>query len=91
MPKHRFGDFEIRDHAVLQRTNGDDVARRSAKHAFRVIPDGENLVGPRFDSDDRGFAQNDAVVFDVYESVSCAEIDADVIRKQVSKKLFEHD
>ena len=90
MAEHRLGDFEIRDDAVLQRADRDDIARRPAEHAFGVVADGEHLVGAGLDRHDRWLAQNDAVVLDVDQRVRGAEVDADIIGKQISEKLFEH-
>jgi hypothetical protein len=90
MAQHGLGDFEVGDDAVLEGTDGDDVARGAAEHAFGIISDGEHLIGAGFDRDDGWLAQDDAVVLDVDQSVRGAEVDADVIGKQVSEKLFEH-
>ena len=38
--QHFLGDLEVRDHAVLHGTNGDDVAGCPPDHFFRLFPDG---------------------------------------------------
>ncbi len=67
IPQHRLRDFEIGDDAVFHRPDGDDVARRAAKHAFGLLTDGKDVGRPAFDGDDRRFAQNHALPFHVHE------------------------
>ena len=40
---HLFGDFKIGNHAVAQRTNGMNVARRAAQHLFGFVAHRQNL------------------------------------------------
>jgi hypothetical protein len=42
--QHRLGDLEVRDHAVLDRADGADLARRAAQHLLGVVTDGEHAV-----------------------------------------------
>ena len=37
--QHLLGDFEVGDHTVLQRANGNDVSRRPPQHVFGFFPD----------------------------------------------------
>ena len=74
--QHGFGDLEIRDHAVFQGTNGYDVARRAAEHSLRFIADGKNAVGSLLHGHDRGFAQNDTLVFYEDQGVGGPQINA---------------
>ncbi len=90
MAQHRFSDLEIRDDPVLERADRDDVARSPSKHAFRIIPDGEDFVGAGPDSHHGRLAKDDSVVFYVDESVRGAEIDSDIVGKHVSKKFIKH-
>ena len=78
MPQHRLGHFEVRDHAIFQRAHRHDVAGRAAEHALGFVADGQHFVGARLHRDDRRFAQDDALIFDINQRVGRAEIDADV-------------
>ena len=78
MPEHRFGDFEIRDHAIFQRTHRDDVRGRAAEHPLRFVTDRQHFIRARLHCDHRRFAQHDALIFHVHERVGRAEIDTDV-------------
>ena len=90
MTQHGFRHTEVRDHAILQRTDRRDAARRSAEHALRVIADGHHFVGAGLHRHHRGLSQNDAVIFNINEGVSRAEIDTDVLGHK-TKKSAEHE
>ncbi len=77
--QHRLGDLEIGDDAILHRADGDDIAGRAAEHPLGFVAYGEDALGAGLDGDDGWFAQNDAAVADVNESICSAEVDADVI------------
>ena len=79
--EHGLGDLEVGDDAVLERADGDDVARGAAEHALGLVPDGEDFVGAGLDGYNRRFAQDDALIADVDQRVGGAEIDPDVARK----------
>ena len=87
MPQHRLGHFEVGDDAVLQRTDGDDIGRRAAEHAFRLVADGEHFVRAGLHRHDRRLAQDDALILDVDERVGRAEIDADVVGEPAEKSI----
>src|SRR5204862_523507 len=63
--QHLLGDVEVGDHAVLQRADGLDRARRAAEHALRLDADGVDLSGARVDRDHGRLAQHDAAPADV--------------------------
>ncbi len=69
VPEHRLGHFEVRDHPVFKRADGNNVAGSSAKHAFGFVTHSENAVGALLNGNDRGLAQNNTMVFDIDESV----------------------
>ncbi len=79
MTQHRLGHFEVCDHAVFQRSHGHDVGRRPAEHPFRFIADREHFVGAGLDGDNRRFAQDNPLVFNVDQRVRRPEIDPDVV------------
>ena len=87
--QHGLGDFEIGDDAVFERTDGDDVAGRAAEHALGLVADREDFVRAGLDGHDGGFAQDNALIADVNKGVGCAEVDADIARKE-TEKLSEH-
>ena len=87
VPQHRLGDLEIGDDAILQRADGDDIARRAAEHALGFVADREHMAGADLHRDHRGFAQDDAVIFDVNQGVGRSQIDADVVGEQPKKSI----
>ena len=79
VPQHRLGDLEVRDDAVLERPDSDDVGRGAPEHALGLVADGQDHVGAALDGDDGGFAQHDAVVAHINEGVGGTEVDTDVV------------
>jgi hypothetical protein len=77
--QHRLGDIEVGDDAVFHRADGGDVAGGAAQHAFGFVANGTDLAGLGVESHDRGFTEDNALVFDVNERVGGAQIDADVV------------
>jgi hypothetical protein len=51
---------------------------RAPEHPLGLVADRADLAGHRVQRHDRGLAQDDALVLDVYERVGGAEIDSDV-------------
>ena len=74
--EHGFRDLEISNHTVFQGTNGYDVARRAAEHSLRFVADGKNAVGSLLHGHDRGFAENDTLVFHKDQRVGGPQINA---------------
>jgi hypothetical protein len=87
--KHGFGNLEIGDYTILQWADGDDVAGRAAEHSLGLVAHGKDAIGALLNRNDRGLAENDALVFDINECICGAEIDAYVARKK-SKKIIKH-
>src|SRR5581483_4660394 len=87
--EHRFGDLEIRDHAVLQRPDRDDAARGAAEHAFGLRAHGQNFFAPALVSllhrDHRRLVADDALILDVDQSVGRAEINGKVVGKDADE------
>ena len=79
MPKHRLGDFKVRNHAIFQWADRDDVSRGASEHSLRLVADGQHTIGARLHCDDRRLAQDDAVIFDVNEGIRGAEVYPDVV------------
>ena len=87
MAQHRLGHFEIGDDAVLERSHGNDVGRRAAEHAFRLVADGQHLGSAGLHRYNGRFAQNDTLILDVNEGVGGTEIDPDVTGEPTEKSI----
>ena len=88
---HVFGNVEIGDHAIAQRTNRLDVAGRAAQHLLCLVAHGQNLVLALIgrDRDHGRFVQHDAAPLDVNQRVGRAEIDGDIGGKEI-EQFLEH-
>src|SRR4029453_635013 len=67
--QHLLGDLEVGDHAVLHRTDRDDVAGGAAQHVLGVAADGFDLAGDAVDRHDRRLRDHDALALRVDERV----------------------
>ena len=79
---HALGDFIIRDDALAQGADGDDVAGGAAKHGLRVCADLEELAGVLVERNDRGFVEHDAFILNVDQHRRGAKIHADVLAER---------
>src|SRR5579864_2573978 len=77
---HLLGPFEVRDHAVAQRTAGHDVGRRATEHAPGFGSDRQHLAGALAHRHHRRLIEHDAPAAYVDERVGGPEVDADVGR-----------
>ena len=80
--QHLLGHLEVGDHAVLERADGADRARRAAQHALGVGAHRVDLAGAVVDSDHGRLGEHDAAAADVDESVGCAQVDGHVVRAE---------
>jgi len=91
--EHFLGDGEVGDHAVLERADGGDVARRAPEHVLGLGADGLDLLAAarRFLADGHhgGLVEHDALAADVDQGVGSAEVDRKVVRK-IAAKVLEH-
>ena len=72
MPQHCFGYFKIGDDTLSHRSDGNDVARCSAKHSLGLCSDCKNFFHPPgipVDCHDRRLAEDDPLPFHVDQSV----------------------
>ena len=76
--EHLLGDVEVGDHAVLERPDRLDRARRAPEHALGLDADRVHFAGARVDRDDARLGQHDAAPAHVHERVGRAEIDRHV-------------
>ena len=79
--QHLLRHVEVSDDAILQRADGEDAVGRATEHALRFEADAFDFAGGFFDCDDGGFVQHDAFAADVDESVSCAKVHGDFVRR----------
>src|ERR1700733_596574 len=80
--EHSLCDVEIRYHAVFQGPDRDDVAGRSADHAFGFHPDGDDLPRVRVQSHHRWLIEHDSTSADVDQCVGSAEIDRHIAAEE---------
>ena len=83
--EHPLRDLEVGDHAVAQRTHGDDVGGGAADHALRLFADGEDALGGAVDSDDGGLDDDDAPSPDHDERVRRPQVDGDVVGQEAEE------
>ena len=76
--EHAFGRVEVGDDAVLQRTDRNDVARRTADHGLSVGTDGNDAALGLVDRNNGRLVQDDAATAYVDEGVGSAQVDGHV-------------
>jgi hypothetical protein len=91
--QHLLGDREVRYHAVLQRADGRDVARRAAEHVLGLGADGLDLLAAA-----RGFlaygdhgrlVEHDALAAHVDQRIGRAKVDRQVVG-EIAPEFLEH-
>jgi hypothetical protein len=91
--QHRLSDLEVGDDAVLQRSDGDDVARRAPEHLFCLGTHGEDLAaasGFLLHRDHGGLVADDTLALHVDQRVGCAEIDGEVVGEHAPERVENH-
>src|SRR2546428_9928530 len=87
--QHCFGDFKVRDDAILERPDSDDTARRAAEHSLRFSADREHLFAATLVSLLHGnhgrFVANDSLVLDIDQGVGGPEINRKIFQKDAEK------
>src|SRR5438270_631577 len=58
--QHALGDFEVGDHAILHRLDGDNIARRAPEHLLSLFADGFDLTRILVDGDNGRLIDDDA-------------------------------
>ena len=79
---HQLGHLVVRNDALAQRTDGDDVVRRAAEGLLRLRADRHELSRHLVHRDDRRLVEHDALALHIDENGRRAEINADVARKK---------
>src|SRR5439155_20430904 len=85
VPEHLFGDVEVGDHAVLERTDGRDRPRRAPEHALRLDADGVHLARSLVDYDDGGLGEDDPTAADVHERVRGTEVHSHIAATEAAQ------
>ena len=83
--KHGFGNVEVGDDAVAQRSHGADRTRRAAQHLLGFFAHGEDPLAPAWvglNGDDRRLAGHDPTPLHIDEGRGRAEIDGEVVREE---------
>ena len=87
--QHRLGDLEVGDDAVLERPDGDDVARRAAEHALGLAADGQDPLRVLLDGHDGGLDEHDPAAADRDERVGGTEVHGHVVAPGVEEHIDE--
>src|SRR5262249_33213123 len=90
LAKEIFRLLEIRDHAVFERTNRDDLIGRAPEHALRFFTDRDDLVRRAIHGNHRGLVQNDPFATQVDEGVGCPEVDRHVVGEDTHHLVEKH-
>ena len=88
--QHGFGDFKIRDNAVLHGADGVDIARGTAEHALGVGTHGQDHVVAAvvfFYGHHGRFAQDNAFALYIHAGVGGAKVNGQVIGKNAQKGI----
>ena len=87
--KHGFGNIEVGDDAVLQGTNGHDVAGRTAEHALCLDTDRQDALVVLVDGDNRGLANDDALAAHGDKRICGAEVDGKIARIATEEHIHQ--
>ena len=87
--KHGLGNIEVGDDAVLQGTNGHDVAGRTAEHALCLDADCQDALVVLVDSDNGGLADDDALAAHGDKRIGGAEVDGKIARIATEEHIHQ--
>ena len=88
--QHPFGDLEIGDDTVLQRTDGNDVGGGASHHVLGVPPHGFHLVRVFVDSHDGGLIDHNPLSLGKHQRVGRAQVNGEVAGKEVEGSSKVH-
>jgi hypothetical protein len=83
--QHPLGHVEVGYHAVLERPDGHDVARRPADHPFSLDADRHDLAVVRVQRHHGGLIEHDSAPTHVHERVGGAEVDRHVAAEEAHR------
>jgi len=75
VPEHLLADLEVRDHAILQRTDRLDVARCAANHFLGLHADRQRRPVDGVDRYHGRLVEDDALATHVHQRVGSAKVD----------------
>ena len=87
--KHCLGNIEVGDNAVLEGTNGHDVAGGTAEHALGLDADRQNALIVFVDGDDGGLADDDTLAAHGDKRVGGAEVDGKIARVATEEHIHQ--
>jgi hypothetical protein len=76
--QHPLGGLEVRDDAVAERPDGDQIARGPADHVPRLAAHGFDPVQGRIERHDGRFVQDDATAGDEHAGVGRSQINREI-------------
>ena len=77
---HLFCHCIIRNHALPERTNRNDIPRRPSEHQSRFFPDRFDYIRISVKRDNWWFFQNDSFAADIDKHTGCSQIYSDIYR-----------
>ena len=77
--QHLFGDLEVGDRAVTQRTDRRDRRRRAANHPIGLSTDRMHRTAVGVDRDDRRLRNDDPVAGHIDQRVRGPQVNSDVV------------
>ena len=78
--QHALRDVVVRDDALAQWADGDDVARRAADHLLGLITDSQDVSRITLYGDNRRLAQDNPPAFHMDERIGRAEVNTHIVR-----------
>ena len=87
--QHGLGNIEVGDDAVLEGTNGHDIAGRTAEHTLGLDTDGQDALIVLVDSDNRGLANNDALAAHGDKRIGGAKVDREIARIATEEHIHQ--
>ena len=88
MLDHAERNFVLTDNAVTERADRGDIAGRTAEHHLGFAPEFEDFIGIFINCNNGGFADDDALTFDIHENGGRPEVNADVFAHSVITCTF---
>src|SRR5699024_250353 len=79
---HTLGHLIVRDDALTQRADGDNIARRTAEHFLCLRADGENFARNLVHRHYGWLIEYNALALDIDEHGRCAKINANIAGEQ---------
>src|SRR5208337_182855 len=88
--EHLLGDFEVRDDAVFQGANGDDVAWRAPQHILGFASHRLDFSADLIDGDDGGFVNHNALAPRENKGVGGPKVNREVGGENAEQRTYIH-